>query len=93
MRMLHTRLKSLFERSSRMMAGSLPPNSTQTGVRALAAEAQTWWATGREPMNVMWAMSGWEVRCSATLGQQLTDCTMCGECPHAVRAEVAIEAK
>lgn len=29
------------EGSSRMMAASLPPSSTQTGVRDLAAEAQT----------------------------------------------------
>ncbi len=39
--------------SSRMMAGSFPPSSTSTGVRLLAAEAQTAWATGREPMKVI----------------------------------------
>jgi hypothetical protein len=91
--MLATRLKSLLERSSSTMAGSLPPSSTQTGVRAFAADAQTWCATGLEPMNVMCDMDGWDVRWSATLGQQTTDCTMSGEWPHASRARVAMDAK
>jgi hypothetical protein len=93
MRMLATRLKSLLLRSSSTTAGSLPPSSTHTGVRDFAAEAQTWWATGREPMKVMWAISGCEVRCEATSGQQMTGWTMSGEWPQARRAEVAIEAK
>lgn len=93
MRMLATRLKSLDERSSRRTAGSLPPSSTQTGVRALAAEAHTWWATGREPMNVMWAIEGCDVRWSATEGQHTTDWTISGEWPHAMRACVAILVK
>jgi hypothetical protein len=38
-------------------------------------------------------MDGWDVRCSATLGQQTTDCTMSGECPHASSARVAIDVK
>lgn len=48
----------MLELSSRIMAGSLPPNSTHTGMRLLAADAQTEWATGREPMNVMCATVG-----------------------------------
>jgi hypothetical protein len=44
-------------------------------------------------MNVMCEISGCEVKCSATSGQQFTDCTMWGECPQAMSAEVAIEAK
>lgn len=58
---------------SRIMAGSLPPSSTHTGVRAFAAEAQTVWATEREPMKVMWEMPGWEVRWFAVWGQQRRD--------------------
>lgn len=60
--MLAMRLKSLLDMSSRTIAGSLPPNSTHTGVSAFAAEAQTWCATGREPIKVMWEMDGCEVR-------------------------------
>ena len=63
-------VSSVGETSSRIRAGSLPPSSTQTGVSALAADAQTAWATGREPMNVMWAIEGWEVRWEAVVGQQ-----------------------
>ena len=48
----------LEEMSSRRMAGSLPPSSAQTGVRALAADDRTEWATGWEPMKVMCDMSG-----------------------------------
>lgn len=44
-------------------------------------------------MNVMCEMSGWDVRWSATSGQQTTDWTISGEWPHALRARVAIEAK
>ena len=29
-------------------------------------------ATGRDPMKVIWEMPGWDVRWSATSGQQLT---------------------
>ena len=52
-----------------MMAGSLPPSSTHTGVRLLAAEAQTAWAMVREPMNVMCAIEAWHVRWLAVEGQ------------------------
>jgi hypothetical protein len=44
-------------------------------------------------MKVMCDMEGWEVRWSATAGQQMMDWTMSGEWPHAERALVAIEAK
>lgn len=91
--MLAMRLKSLLEMSSKTMAGSLPPSSTHTGVNAFAAEAQTWCATGRDPMKVMCDIDGCDVRWSATSGQQTTDWTMSGEWPHASRARVAIEAK
>lgn len=93
MRMLATRLSPLFVKSSSTIAGSLPPSSTHTGVRAFAADAQTWCATGREPMKVMCEMDGCEVRWSATLGQQTTDWTMSGECPQASRALVTMEVK
>ena len=79
--------------SSSMMAGSLPPNSTQTGVRAFAAEVQTAWATGREPMKVKCEILGCEVRCSAAEGQQYTVCTRFGEWPHAARAPLTILVK
>ena len=59
-RMLDTFSRS--ETSSRIMAGSLPPSSRQRGARDLAAEAATWWAMEREPMNVRWEIEGWEVR-------------------------------
>lgn len=77
--------------SLRIMAGSLPPSSTTTGVRLLAAEAQTAWATGRDPMNVMWLIDGWEVRWDATVGQQTMGCIILGEWPHAERAVRAME--
>ena len=79
--------------SSSMMAGSLPPSSTQTGVNAFAADLQTAWATVREPMNVICEILGWEVRWSATEGQQKTVCTRFGECPHAVRAPLTMLVK
>ena len=63
-------LSSEGEISSRIRAASLPPSSTQTGVSALAAEVHTAWATGREPMNVMWEIDGWEVKWDAVDGQQ-----------------------
>jgi hypothetical protein len=44
-------------------------------------------------MKVMCDIDGWDVRWSATLGQQTMDWTISGECPHASRALVAIEAK
>lgn len=56
--------------SSRMIAASFPPNSTQTGVRLFAAEVQTAWATGREPIKVIWDIEGCEVRWFAAGGQQ-----------------------
>lgn len=77
--------------SSRIIAGSFPPNSTQTGVRLFDADVQTAWATGREPMNVMCAIEGWEVRCSAVEGQHTIGWTRFGECPHAERALRAME--
>ena len=79
--------------SSRITAGSLPPSSTQRGIRDLAAEAQTEWATGRDPMNVRWEIEGCEVRWEATAGQQTTDWMMWGEWPQDVRAARAIEEK
>ena len=57
------------EMSSRMMAGSFPPSSTQTGVRDLAADVQTGGAMGGEPMNVRCEIEGWEVRWEAVVGQ------------------------
>ena len=78
---------------SRTMAGSLPPSSMQSGVRDLAAEAATAWATGREPMKRRWAMPGWEVRCWATFGQQTSGCIRSFEWEQATRAERAMEAK
>jgi hypothetical protein len=44
-------------------------------------------------MKVMCDINGWDVRWSATLGQQTTDCTMSGEWPQASRAFAAIDAK
>jgi len=79
--------------SFRTIAGSFPPSSTQTGVSDLAADAQTLWATGRDPMNVRWAMSGWEVRWSATAGRQTVVWTRSGEWPQARRAPRAISRK
>lgn len=90
MRMLAIRLR--LWTSSRMMAGSLPPSSTRTGVRLLAAEAQTACATGRDPMNVMWLIEGWDVRWEATFGQHTIGWIKFGECPHAERAVRAMEA-
>ena len=74
------------EKSSRMRAGSLPPNSTQTGVRAFAAEAQTACATGREPMNVMCEIEGWEVRWEAVFGQHTRGWMRLALWPQAVSA-------
>ena len=61
--------------SSKITAGSLPPSSTHTGMRDLAADVHTWWATGRDPMKVICAISGCEVNVSATLGKQTSDWT------------------
>ena len=69
-----------------MMAGSLPPSSTTTGVRLLAADVQTAWATGRDPMNVIWLIEGCEVRCEAVAGQQTTGWIRWGEWPQAESA-------
>lgn len=80
-------------RESRIKAGSLPPSSTQTGVRDLDAEAQTVWAMGREPMNVMWDMPGWEVRWFAVAGHMGRDWMRWGECEQAERAWRAMETK
>lgn len=77
--------------SSRIIAGSLPPSSTHTGVRLFAADVQTAWATGREPMNVICAIEGWEIRWSAVKGQHTMGWTRLGECPHAERALRAME--
>jgi hypothetical protein len=44
-------------------------------------------------MNVICDIDGCDVRWSATIGQQTTDCTMSGECPQASRARVAMEVK
>lgn len=74
------------EMSSRMRAGSLPPSSTQTGVRDLAAEVQTAWAMGREPMNVMWEIEGWEVRWEAVVGQHTRGWMRLALWPQVVRA-------
>ncbi len=71
MRMLATLLK--FCTSSRTIAASLPPSSTQTGMRDFAAEVATECATGREPMKVMCEIEGCEVKCGATDGQQMVD--------------------
>lgn len=68
------------------MAASLPPSSTQTGVRAWAAEVQTACATGRLPMKVRWLRPGWEVRVWAAEGQQVMDWTRDGERLQAFRA-------
>ncbi len=75
------------------MAGSFPPSSTQTGVKDLAAEAQTAWATGREPMKVMWDMPGWEVRWFAVEGHMGRDWTRFGGWLRVERACRAIDAK
>ena len=78
--------------SSKIIAGSLPPSSATTGVKLLLAEAQTAWATGREPTKVIWLMEGWEVRWEAVAGQQTRGWIKFGECPQAARAVRAMEA-
>ena len=83
---------SRFDTSSRTRAGSFPPSSRQSGVRVLAADEATWCATGREPMNVICDMPGWEVRWEAVWGQQRMGWIRLGECPQATRAALAIEA-
>lgn len=78
---------------SRTMAGSLPPNSKTVGVRALAAERATCWATGREPMNRREERPGCDVRWGATEGQQVMGWMRWGEWLQAWRARRAMELK
>src|ERR1700743_445578 len=68
------------------MAASFPPSSRQRGVIPFDADSATLCATVCDPINVKCMILGCEVKCDATFGQQIIDCTRFGLCPQTVNA-------